>query len=305
MTERARILFVAGDSGTGKTSACLAFQIYGPLLCTDIICERAGMQYFGSQRQGFAKWSVWAPELEKPESRARLEKAFCDASFSAVDEKLTNALDLTIEGEITGYPQFRDMTLRILEREFQIAVTGAEIHVFCLAPPSSTILEYIRKRGRPADAHLTLQDVEQRAARYALLMNGQNVRTFESAPDLRKAGIALFRKGQRILTMTTDNFRIRQLADELQPPASGKQSIVLADDDKTKVVLFGFATGDGLTEHIAAMPAIIQILRGEASLTVGDEIVAGKPGTWIQMAARTRHSIRSQTPVIMLLTLLK
>jgi len=39
-------------------------------------------------------------------------------------------------------------------------------------------------------------------------------------------------------------FLIRQLAEELQPPESGKQSVVLADDANTKVVLFAFAAGD-------------------------------------------------------------
>jgi hypothetical protein len=30
-------------------------------------------------------------------------------------------------------------------------------------------------------------------------------------------------------------------------------------------------------------------------LTVGKETVAGKPGTWIHMAAKTPHSIKAQT----------
>lgn len=105
--------------------------------------------------------------------------------------------------------------------------------------------------------------------------------------------------------MTTDNFQIRQLSDELQPPESGKQSIVLAEDVNTKVVLFAFAAGDGLAEHVAPLAAIIQIIKGEAALTVGEESVAGKPGTWIQMAAKTPHSIKAQTPVVMLLMLWK
>ena len=103
----------------------------------------------------------------------------------------------------------------------------------------------------------------------------------------------------------SDNYQIRQLADELQPPESGKQSIVLLDDANTKVVLFAFAAGGGLTEHVAPLPAIIQIIKGEAALTVGDQAVAGKPGTWIQMAAKTPHSIKAQTPAVLLLTLLK
>lgn len=308
MTEQARILFVAGESGVGKTSACLAFQVYGPLLLADIISEKAGPEYFGDSSECFARWSLWTPELERPENHARLGKVFHEATLSflsVVDEKLTNTIDLTIEGAITGHPHFRAMMLRILEREFQIACSDADVQVFWLAPPPTTNLEYIQKRGRSADAHVTLRDVEQRAARYAAMMDGQIVQKFDSPAELKRAGIALFKKGQRILTMTTENFQIRQLADELQPPESGKQSIVLADDANAKVVLFAFAAGDGLAEHVAPLPAIIQIIKGEASLTVGEEAVVGKPGTWIQMAPKSPHSIKAQTPVVMSLTLLK
>lgn len=105
--------------------------------------------------------------------------------------------------------------------------------------------------------------------------------------------------------MTTQVFQVRQLADEIQPPESGKQSIVLLDDANTKVVLFAFAAGSGLTEHVAPLSAIIQIIEGEAPLTVGEESISGKPGTWIQMAPKTPHSINAESPVVMLLTLLK
>ena len=77
--------------------------------------------------------------------------------------------------------------------------------------------------------------------------------------------------------MTTDHFQVRQLADELSPPETGKESVVVADDENAKIVLFAFAAGDGLAEHVAPLPAIIQIIKGEAELTVGDEDVAGKP----------------------------
>ena len=69
MTKQARVLFVAGESGVGKTSACLAFQIYGPLLFADIISEKAGPQYFGNTEECFARWSLWTPELERPDNR--------------------------------------------------------------------------------------------------------------------------------------------------------------------------------------------------------------------------------------------
>ncbi len=105
--------------------------------------------------------------------------------------------------------------------------------------------------------------------------------------------------------MEAMEIQIHQLIDELQIPESGKKSIVIADNELAKIVLFGFAAGAGLSEHVAPLPAIIQIIQGDAELTVGDEQVTGKPGTWIQMKAKTPHSIRTITPVILLLTLFK
>ncbi len=50
---------------------------------------------------------------------------------------------------------------------------------------------------------------------------------------------------------------------------------------------------------------MIQIIKGEAEMTVGKVSVAGKPGTWIQMAAKIPHSIKAESPVGMVLTMLK
>jgi len=105
--------------------------------------------------------------------------------------------------------------------------------------------------------------------------------------------------------MSQPNYEIRQLADELQPPESGKKTLLLSDDAQAKVLLFAFATGAGLAEHVAPLPATIQIIQGEAMLTVGETSVTGKPGTWIQMAPDTPHSIQAQSPLLMLLTLRK
>ena len=105
--------------------------------------------------------------------------------------------------------------------------------------------------------------------------------------------------------MTQLNYQIKQLTDELAIPESGKQSIVVNDSPKTKVILFSFAAGSGLAEHVAPFDATIQIISGTAALTVGGQSVEGKPGTWIQMVAKTPHSIKAETPVVMLLTLVK
>jgi quercetin dioxygenase-like cupin family protein len=69
------------------------------------------------------------------------------------------------------------------------------------------------------------------------------------------------------------------------------------------VILFSFAAGGGLAEHVAPFDATIQIISGTAALSVGEESVEGKPGTWIQMVAKTPHSIKAASPVVMLLAL--
>lgn len=105
--------------------------------------------------------------------------------------------------------------------------------------------------------------------------------------------------------MNQPRFLIKQLADEFTFPESGKQSVVILDNSKTKVILFAFAAGGGLAEHVAPFDATIQIISGIATITVDDEVVDGKPGTWIQMVAKTPHSIKAETSVVMLLSLVK
>jgi quercetin dioxygenase-like cupin family protein len=47
------------------------------------------------------------------------------------------------------------------------------------------------------------------------------------------------------------------------------------------------------------------ILQGEAKLTLADDTLEAKPGTWVHMPAGLKHGILARTPVVMLLMLLK
>src|SRR5689334_14900965 len=105
--------------------------------------------------------------------------------------------------------------------------------------------------------------------------------------------------------MTLPYTHILDLAKEVQPPDKGILSRTLFADDRLKVVLFGFAQGEELSEHTASMPAVLHCLQGEATLTLGDDRNEAKPGTWVHMPAGLKHSIQARTPVLMLLNLLK
>ena len=105
--------------------------------------------------------------------------------------------------------------------------------------------------------------------------------------------------------MTTTYTHFSDLAKEVQPPAKGILSRTLFSDDRLKAVAFGFAQGEELSEHTASMPAVLHFLQGEAKLTLGDDTLEAKPGTWVHMPAGLKHGILARTPVVMLLLLLR
>jgi quercetin dioxygenase-like cupin family protein len=98
---------------------------------------------------------------------------------------------------------------------------------------------------------------------------------------------------------------LADLAKELTPPADGILSRTLFSSDRLKVVGFGFAPGEELSEHTAAFPAVLQILSGEGTLVLGADEKPASPGAWVHMPARLTHAVRARTPLTMLLLLLK
>jgi quercetin dioxygenase-like cupin family protein len=92
-----------------------------------------------------------------------------------------------------------------------------------------------------------------------------------------------------------------------QLPDLPEDSIVsrtIYQDEAVKVILFGFAAGQELSEHTASMPAIIHFLEGEARLTLGGDSMEAGAGTWAHMTPNLPHSIQARTQVVMLLVML-
>ncbi|TWU45472.1 hypothetical protein Q31b_06440 [Novipirellula aureliae] len=95
------------------------------------------------------------------------------------------------------------------------------------------------------------------------------------------------------------------LATEVDIPADGTISKTLYQDERLKVILFGFAAGQELSEHTAAVPAILQFLDGEAEITLGEQTLTSGANTFVHMEANLPHSISAKVPTRMLLLLLK
>lgn len=95
------------------------------------------------------------------------------------------------------------------------------------------------------------------------------------------------------------------LAAAVDTPADGTISRTLHQDAFIKVVLFGFAAGQELSEHTASVPALLHFVRGAARVTLGPEVLDARPNAWVHMPAHLPHSIRAIEPTVMLLVLLK
>ena len=96
---------------------------------------------------------------------------------------------------------------------------------------------------------------------------------------------------------------LSELASEVAPDSI--LSRTLYETESVKAILFDFAKGQELSEHTAALPAILHFLSGEASLRLGGEEKEARAGTWVQMKPRLPHTIVAKTPVTMLLLLIK
>jgi quercetin dioxygenase-like cupin family protein len=105
--------------------------------------------------------------------------------------------------------------------------------------------------------------------------------------------------------MTLAYTLLTDLTERVDVPADGTLSTTIYQDERLKVVLFAFAVEQEMSEHTAAVPAIMHFLKGESEITLGSDSVVAKAGTWVHMPANLPHSIRANTPTVMLLLLLK
>lgn len=93
------------------------------------------------------------------------------------------------------------------------------------------------------------------------------------------------------------------LVGEIQPDSIVSRQVHA--DDVVKITLFGFAAGQELSEHTASKPAILQVIAGEGTFGLGDQVVEVGPGSWAHMAANLPHTVTARTPLVLLLTMLK
>ncbi len=95
------------------------------------------------------------------------------------------------------------------------------------------------------------------------------------------------------------------LKAHVQVPENGILSRTIQNDDRTKIIVFGFAPGQELSAHTAPYPATIYFVKGEAELKLGPDIQQAREGTFVHMTPNLEHGIKAKSEVVMLLTMIK
>ena len=99
--------------------------------------------------------------------------------------------------------------------------------------------------------------------------------------------------------------KILSLAKETQFAPNGIVSRVLLQTPAARVVLFGFAPGQELTEHTSTSHAFIQILSGACEFSLNGQPHPLKAGDALYMPPNLPHAVKANEQFSMLLTLFR
>jgi quercetin dioxygenase-like cupin family protein len=71
------------------------------------------------------------------------------------------------------------------------------------------------------------------------------------------------------------------------------------------ITLFAFDEGEGLSEHTAAFAALVQVLEGEADVTVAGQTMRTRANQSVLLPANVPHALKAVTRFKMLLTMIR
>ena len=89
------------------------------------------------------------------------------------------------------------------------------------------------------------------------------------------------------------------------PPTDGIASRSLARTSGGNLTLFACDAGQGLTEHTSPFEALVIVLEGSCTLTIGGTPVLATPGTIVRMPADVPHAVDAVKATRFLLIMLR
>jgi quercetin dioxygenase-like cupin family protein len=97
----------------------------------------------------------------------------------------------------------------------------------------------------------------------------------------------------------------KKLADLIDYQGASVVSRTIIDKKAGTVTLFAFDEGQGLSEHTAPYDALVQVLEGEADITISGKPIRVRQGEITIMPANEPHSLTAVTRFKMILTMIR
>ncbi len=95
------------------------------------------------------------------------------------------------------------------------------------------------------------------------------------------------------------------LVDHIDYSHGSVVSKILLKKDIGNITLFSFDSGQGLSEHTAPFDAVVQVLDGQAEITIGGETHKVKTGEMLIMPANVPHALLAPKRFKMLLVMIR
>ncbi|MDX9880613.1 MAG: cupin domain-containing protein [Prolixibacteraceae bacterium] len=99
--------------------------------------------------------------------------------------------------------------------------------------------------------------------------------------------------------------KVLNLEEMIEYSSGGVISKQVLKNQSGNITLFSFDKGQGLTEHTAPFDAVVQVLDGEAQITIGGNPSLVRKGESIIMPANVSHALQAVEQFKMLLTMIK
>jgi quercetin dioxygenase-like cupin family protein len=95
------------------------------------------------------------------------------------------------------------------------------------------------------------------------------------------------------------------LSDRISYQAGSIVSQEIVSKKAGTITLFAFDAGQGLSEHTAPFDAVVEIVDGEAEITVSGKTVTAGAGELVVMPAEEPHSLSAKKRFKMLLIMIR
>ena len=103
----------------------------------------------------------------------------------------------------------------------------------------------------------------------------------------------------------SDELQVSRLVDLVSYQAGAIVSRIVLKRDAGSVTLFAFDAGQELSEHTTPYDALLQVVDGEAAITVAGRSYRVATGETILMPARQPHALQAVSRFKMLLTMIR